>query len=343
LHVCDLTLLTPDVIGTNQQNTQPVIHAEYNTLALRKLIIRSRQRPVTAASYSRRQFELFNIVISDHDDLPLAAVMRLNDRPQRIDGCYMFADPVHLRADRDSIIMLGKEQLEIKASEADEIIAMINAHFRDDGIRLDLISGQHWCLSVPTVQKLHTFPLAEVIGQNIHPYLPYGEDSGYWRSILNEVQMLLSTCNFNQEREASGELTINSLWFWGCGPLPAHEKSPWTTVCSDDYLVEGLARHTGVYCERMPEDAYTWYDKAGAGKHLVVMGDNYISKQAGDGIERHKTITDMETRWFSPLLELLKTGRVSDLTIYLGVAGCYHITPLHARRWWRHIGKHRII
>jgi hypothetical protein len=249
----------------------------------------------------------------------------------------MFADPVHLRADRDSIIMLGNEMLDIKADETDQIIGMINSHFRNDGIRLDLIAGKSWCLSVTTVQTLHTFPLSEVIGRNIHPSLPYGEDSSYWRNILNEVQMLLSTCNVNQRREARGEFTINSLWFWGSGTLPARIKSPWTTIYSNDYLVQGLAQHVDVNCKPTPVNATSWYNDAGAGKHFVAMGDNFYSILDGNTNERDKIITDLETKWFQPLLDLLKSKLLSGLTIYLDATSCYHITPRLARRWWRGI------
>jgi len=337
LHVCELTLLITDLFRPVQQNTQPVTHKNFIAPALKKIITRSHRCKVTAKSYNRLLFELFNIKMSDQDDVPLAAVMRLVDKPLRSDEYYMFADPVHLRADRDSIIMLGNKILDIKAHETDRIINIINSHFQAEVFRLEVIAGHRWCLSVPTVQKIHTYPLVEVIGQNIHQYLPYGEDSRHWRNILNEVQMLLSNSQVNQEREARGELAINSLWFWGGGTLPASVKSPWAKVCSNEYLVQGLACHVGVSFEVMPKDASSWYNDAGTGKHLVTMGDVFNLKQTDDFDEWHNIMMDMDTQWFVPLLALLKSKQLSSLTVYLDATNCYHISPLLARRWWQGI------
>ena len=305
---------------------------------MKKLLARSRYEAVAETSYDRRLFELFNLPLPDQDDLPLAPLMiGKQDKPVHQGRYYIFADPVHLRADRDSIIMIGNEILDIGEEEAHELIHTINTHFSDEQFRIEPLTARHWYLSTPHVQKICTTPLNDVIGRGIQPYLPRGEDSKYWRRMLNEIQMLLNTTALNREREARGDPLINSLWFWGGGMLPPVARTSWTTVCGDGDLLRALAGNAGISCESCQTDANGWYDLAGAGEHLVKLDSVLKSKQDHDIEAWYRTMTELEANWFSPLLKMLQTNRLTSLTLYLNTSSCYHQIPALARRWWKDI------
>lgn len=51
--------------------------------------------------------------------------------------------------------------------------------------------------------------------------LPRTDEAKPWRSLWSETQMALHGSKVNQARQARGEPVINSLWFWGAGPMPA--------------------------------------------------------------------------------------------------------------------------
>jgi len=343
LDACHLTLVVPELFWAIQGEYQPHTKKTIKLpAALKKLLARSWHRPAAEKDYDSRLFELFNIQTGNQHDIPLAVVICSLEKPVSPNRYYLFADPVHLRADRDSIIMLDNKMLDIKAEEADQLIGLINSHFDADGIRIEPVAGQHWCLSMPDVQKIHTFSLNDVIGQNIRNYLPYGEDSKYWRSIFNEMQMLLSKSDVNREREARGDVTINSLWFWGGGVMPADVKSPWSTVCGNNELIQGLAKVVGMRCEKTPEGAADWYKLAGEGEHLVVIDAARGSRQKSDIDAWHQMMIQMEKMWFSPLLDMLKSKQLSSLTAYPNTTSSYHITSELARRWWKGIFNHKL-
>ena len=331
-----LTLLVPDVFRPIQETSQQGKGKISRSPALKKLLARSRAVKIKEKGLEGLLFELFSIPASDRYNLPLAPlILRSHGISVQPDHYYMFADPVHLRADRDSVIMLGNEHLEILDTDAAQLLHNINEHFHGDKIRLEPISGRHWYLSIPQVQKIHTTPLTDVVGQRIQPYLPDGEDSRYWRGILNEMQMLLCADDVNRAREAKGEPVINSLWFWGGGQLPAMAQTSWTTVHGNSDLLRALAMNAGLVCEDSPEDASSWYNSTGPGEHLVMLSDINNSRKYTDFETYFREMSALESDWFLPLLDMLKSSRISRMTLYLNTTSSYYLTSQMARRWWK--------
>ena len=103
---------------------------------------------------------------------------------------------------------------------------------------------QRWYLYLPEAPLISTVSPGEIAGQTIDPNLPHGRDAAVWHALMNEVQMLFHQHPVNAQREASGEPTINSLWFWGEGRLPETVHRPHMQVATDHPLAMGLARFT---------------------------------------------------------------------------------------------------
>jgi hypothetical protein len=303
-----------------------------------KLLARSRAGQSKGKDLDRLLFGLFNVPVADRDDLPLTPlILRLHGISIQPDYYYMFADPVQLRTDRDNVIMMGNDHLEISDMDAARLIHNINMHYPGDEIRLESISNRHWFLSIPQVPNMHTTPLSRVLGKSIRPYLPDGEDGRYWRGILNEIQMLLSTDDVNRARDEEGKPVINSLWFWGGGQMPARTQTSWTSVCGRSSLLRALAMNAGIDCENCPVDANSWYASSGPGDHLVMLDETGKYMAYGNDESWHKQMGALEANWFSPLLDLLKSDRLSSLTLYLNTTNIYNLTGRMARRWWKDV------
>jgi hypothetical protein len=130
-------------------------------------------------------------------------------------GCWLRADPVHLRLQRDQMLLLPNT--EISAVEAAEMCAGLNAHFAGQGMEFFAPHPQRWYLRLRALPRIRTKHLSQVIGVDVRSALPTGEEAAHWHRVFNEIQMLLFAHPLNESRDARGELTVNSLWFWGGG------------------------------------------------------------------------------------------------------------------------------
>lgn len=126
---------------------------------------------------------------------------------------FLIAEPTHLRVDRDRLIPLESELLQLNHNEALEIIDSINNHFNGE-IKLYYIDEHTWLLGLNfDSQNYNFYPLIEVIGRDINNYLP-SQDVSYLLKLINEIQMLLFNNKINQQRQEDKLLAINSLWLW---------------------------------------------------------------------------------------------------------------------------------
>ena len=130
-------------------------------------------------------------------------------------GCWLRADPVHLRLQRDQMLLLPVT--EISASEAGEMCASLNEHFAGQGMEFFAPHSHRWYVRLDSLPRIRTTPLSQVVGGDVRSVLPSGEDAAHWHRVFNEIQMLLHAHPLNEAREARGEPIINSVWFWGGG------------------------------------------------------------------------------------------------------------------------------
>lgn len=127
---------------------------------------------------------------------------------------YLIVEPTHLRADRDRLLIAEAELLQINDSEAREIIASINQHFAGE-IELRFYRDDLWIMGCNfAFDDLQSYPIVDIVGDNIDEFMPTGSARIMLHRLLNEVQMLLFTHPINQLRNEEGLLTINSLWLW---------------------------------------------------------------------------------------------------------------------------------
>ncbi|STB63856.1 cofactor-independent phosphoglycerate mutase [Chromobacterium violaceum] len=132
-------------------------------------------------------------------------------------GDWLFADPVHLRVDRDRALLADVGVMKVSQDEAAKLAEALNRHFGEDGLSFHPAQPGRWLLRSDKPLRSSFTPLWDVVGEDINRHLPQGADGLAWCRMLNELQMLLYTQPVNDAREARGELAINSVWLWGEG------------------------------------------------------------------------------------------------------------------------------
>ncbi|MDO8313464.1 MAG: hypothetical protein Q7T25_16155, partial [Sideroxyarcus sp.] len=152
-------------------------------------------------------------------------------------GCWLRADPVHVRLQREQVVLLPN--VTVSADESVQFCASLNEHFAGQGMTFFAPHPQRWYVRLNESPDITTVPLSQAAGRNIHGNLPTGAGALRWHQIFNEIQMLLFAHPLNEAREARGEATINSVWFWGgCDTLLAEPadcgNSRETTPCASD-------------------------------------------------------------------------------------------------------------
>lgn len=332
-----LTLLVPGLLGFTHDPGRPGGDQSGTALPALEALLARAERPTEGyRSFEARLFHLFAAETEEGADLPVAAVTRVLDLGVVDKGWWLRADPVHLVPDRDRLILTDASRLDVTQDEASALVAEIAEIYKSDGWAIKAPRPGRWYLKPPRAPKLLTTPLADVVGRDIHPYLPQGKDGKAWHTILTEMQILLHTAKANERREQHGKLPINSLWFWGGGRLPTLGVHPFVQAWSDEPLGLALARLSQTASESLPAGFADWRQRARpAGEHLVILDGLRAPAQYTASDEWRGHVAALEKAWFAPLLEGLKRGALTGARILTDGATEFHLTPRTARRWWR--------
>ena len=191
---------------------------------------------------------LFNLFGIAHDDgrVGSASLCYLADTGRLPDAWVDHADPVHLRADQDRLLLFAGGDLNLEGEEARRIIERLNTHFGADRLRFEAPVADRWYVHADGVPDIRFTALDEVAGRNIDSYLPQGADQRAWRRYLNEIQMLLHDVDTNVARESRGNLAINGVWFSGGGRVPTRCAPRVQAACGASPLLQGLCALTKV-------------------------------------------------------------------------------------------------
>lgn len=289
--------------------------------ALRTLLRHAqRERAGDTADWLCRRFDVVR-----QQDVPAAPYAVLGDGLQP-DGYWLYADPVSLVLHRDSFA-LAECASELQLEQAQQLVDALNRHFAADGMRFHAAGARRWYLSLAQRPELRTYPLAQVLGRDIQPYLPQGGDGLKWHGLLNELQMLLHAHPVNAELEQGGAMPVNSVWLWGGGELVAGAQRPDLSVWADDALARGLALAHQSRLAALPPSAQDWLRQAhDAGEHLVVR-----PPLVPDALQQE--LDRLEIDWFAPLLDMLRKGNVARLTLHLAGETVNSFTVTRADLW----------
>jgi hypothetical protein len=155
----------------------------------------------------------------------------------------------------------------------------------------------HWELRLARPLALETQPLPHALHQPIDPELPAGADGQAWRRLIFEAQLLLAAHPVNRQREETGLPTINSLWPWGQGALPATVAKPFGRTLGADASLMGLCRLAGIPVYPMPPRF-----SADRGDALVIFEELAAASLGYDALAWREAILRLERDWLAPAL-----------------------------------------
>ena len=270
--------------------------------------------------------------------LPAGAITVQADRIDLQDRnpFWLRADPVHLRLGGARVTLIPGIGCYISRDEATALVAALNGHFGAEYLFV-MTRPEQWCLRTAAECALDSLPPLEQAGHEVDTALPRGTEAARWHALMNEIQMVLHEHPLNAEREQRGDPSINSVWLWGAGRLPAAVEAPWHSVTTDDALAAGLARMARIRHQALPAGAEEWLERAPhEGRHLLML-DSLRAALALGGADSHvERLTALESRWFAPLLEALRDDRIGMITVQVPDSGhAYETVRGDLRRFWR--------
>lgn len=260
---------------------------------------------------------------NEKGDLPIAAMNASADGLDVDEAYWLRADPVHFKMQRDCFSLSEPAPLLVKSEHATLMIAILNEHFAQDGLVFYIGQSGAWYIRADITAHITTTLPSVAMDKNVHHFMPQGADSGKWKAILNEVQMLLHDHPANEAREVSGEVAVNSVWLSGGGVMPSFKSLSHDVdlIVADDALNKGLAKWANIPNENRPKTL-----------------DAVLQKNAQDVHMRLPYASHLDATWFEPLFSALKCKKIEQLTLNLGF---YEktlvavIKPLDTYKFWR--------
>jgi hypothetical protein len=165
-------------------------------------------------------------------------------------GYWICADPARFLVGQADVRLAGLIG-DLERAEADALIATLNAHFADDGIRFFAPVPTRWFARVEDAPLLITRPPEVALGAPLVPYLATGPDAARWRRWQSEVQMLLFENAVNRRREENRRPPVDSVWLWGGGTLVSRERSA-IRIFANGGLIRDLGRGAGLAPAPLP-------------------------------------------------------------------------------------------
>jgi hypothetical protein len=332
------TLLLPDLILPRAVHSDA--YRELALPALELVLARSDRIALAAQGYEAWLCEAFGI--ARQSDWPVAPLTRQLDGGDAASGFWLRADPVHLRATRDGVVLLDASVLAVQPHEAEALVAALNLHIANDAQQFFAPHPGRWYLRLAEPAQITTHPLLDAIGRDVKPLLPAGPQALHWHRMINEIQMLLHAHPINDTREQRGAPAINSIWLWGGGVLPEAAPGPFDVVWSGDALARALAQRAGLAAAQQADRAAQVLESADRNvhgeRHLIVLDQLLPAARHGELLLWCERLQQLEEAWFAPLARAVRERRIRRLDIVAaGPDACtrFEITAPRLLRIWR--------
>ena len=148
---------------------------------------------------------------------------------------------------------------------------------------------------------------------------------------LKEIQMILHTAATNLDRGRDGVPTVNGVWLWGGGqiPAPGRFETPTTMLWSDDPVCLGQARWAGVGCSPALPNPQN-HDRPG----IIVRSDIRVAAASDDHAAWSSAM-----EWLDEMIDtgltLLTSGGVQELQLLTDPGPAIRCRRRDLARFWR--------
>lgn len=139
---------------------------------------------------------------------------------------WAFVTPCQWQVSTDHVTLRDPEQLGLHESASRALLAIVAPWFAEDGIALHYDEPTRWLASGPLLADLATASLERVLLRDVRAWMPDAKQARTLHRLHSEMQMLLYTHPFNDERTARGLPVVNSFWVHGAGALPQPVPAP---------------------------------------------------------------------------------------------------------------------
>ena len=308
-----LTLFIPGLLTPARDLTEQDIPP---VPALEKLLACASREQLIPFGFSDALCMLFKLESHAEKDFPIAAITKLVDDDQSLAGAWMRADPVHLVADQQGLVLMDESTFSLDQHDALVLAADVKDILAERGMILEAPTTNRWYVTMDVAPEIKTIPVHEVAGRDIHYYMPSGKDQQAWAQLLNEIQMTLHESQVNTERERRGGRAVNSLWFWGCGELPILVKCPWSRVFTDEEIAKGFSLLANIPGAELPESIDDTIELSeDEDDVLIVMSFGLRHSQYHDLKGWQDFITYLEEFWFADIVDCIKSKEIEELTL----------------------------
>ena len=155
--------------------------------------------------------------------IPWAAWHRVQQGLGADSTAWAFITPCQWQVSTNHVTLGDPAQLALDEAASRALLGIVAPWFAEDGIALTYDQPTRWLAQGAPLQGLATASLERVLCRDVRTWMPQGTDKQATRTLqrlFSEVQMLLYTHAFNDERTNQGLPTVNSFWVHGAGQLP---------------------------------------------------------------------------------------------------------------------------
>lgn len=158
--------------------------------------------------------------------IPWAAWHRHQQGLPASGDAWAFITPCQWQVSTDHVTLRDPEQLGLDEAASRALLAIVAPWFAEDGITLHYDQPTRWLASGPLFADLATASLERVLLRDVRAWMPHAQQARTLHRLHSEMQMLLYTHAFNDERTARGLPVVNSFWVHGAGALPQPVPAP---------------------------------------------------------------------------------------------------------------------
>ena len=249
----------------------------------------------------------------------LAALRFWGQTGERSAAWMAAADPVHLEPMINDLRVSAFSTDELKASELRSLYADLQASLAGNSDVAFASIGRYGYL-----RGTSDFPVANVAprcahGESAEKHGPSSDPDGAYHRLLGEIQLALHQHPLNERREANGQRSINSLWFWGGGVAPEKEIKSIPPLFANDELFLGYWESCTAVTEHWEGDFGRCLD--------VAVGDFIVVADEADA--------SLVIEHLQELRRMLADRRISRLSVLFGDGLNIQLDRLSKFRFWR--------
>lgn len=222
-------------------------------------------------------------------------------------GYWFMVQPSHLQLARTHLLLADQRNLTLSELESRALYESARPSFEQHGGALLYATANLWFWRADHWSSLDTATPDAAVTQNVADWMPEGEHARACRRLQNEIQMVWHEHPVNQAREARGAAVINACWIWGGAEASNATPAPLAIAGGPDWM-QALADKAW----RQPDAQQLL-----AAPRALLVPDLIAPAQAGEWSLWLERMHAIERDWLAPLLQGLRSGQVTQLTLLL--------------------------